>query len=236
MQILMASLIIQEFLRMVGWKYVWGGAREGIVDCSGAFSFAYKRLGSWMYHGSHTMYTRYCYDKGKIGAVELLPSQPVFKERTVLGIWNVYHVGDYIGGGWVIEAKGRLYGVIVSRIEEWHLTGKLRSRDGGTVQYDVKEVLPVIVNAQVVTSTGKAGSYVNLRSGSSALNPRVAKMPHGTQVQVMTEVPVNKGWCAVKFGSFIGCADAQYVKLLEPVPTLENRVKALEDWRKSLGA
>jgi hypothetical protein len=236
MQVLLASLIIAEFIRMVGWKYIWGAAREGTVDCSGAFAYACKRLGSWMYHGSHTMYTKYCYDKGKLGTVELLPGQPVFKERTVAGVWYVHHVGLYIGEGWVIEAKGHLYGVIVSRVEDWHLTGKLKSRDGGIVQYDVKEVLPVIANAQIVTSTGKAGSYVNLRSGSSSLNPRVAKMPNGAQVQVMTEVPVNKGWYAVKYGNVIGCADAQYVKLLDAVPTLESRVAALEDWRKSLEA
>lgn len=41
------------------WRYVAGGASEGEVDCSGAFTYWYKKAGSTMAHGSNTMWREY---------------------------------------------------------------------------------------------------------------------------------------------------------------------------------
>lgn len=38
------------------WSYEWGAAREGCVDCSGAFVYAYKKLGGpSITHGSNSI-------------------------------------------------------------------------------------------------------------------------------------------------------------------------------------
>lgn len=68
-----ASDFIREFQRMLGWKYEWSAAREGCVDCSGAFTYAYKKLGGNMVHGSNTMWRQYATEKGKLGSIALVP-------------------------------------------------------------------------------------------------------------------------------------------------------------------
>lgn len=62
-----ASYLIAGFNQMLkeNWKYVWGSAKQGEVDCSGAFTYLYKQAGSQMYHGSNTMYRKWSTEKGK---------------------------------------------------------------------------------------------------------------------------------------------------------------------------
>ena len=37
-----------------------------VADCSGLFSWAFKQLGGYMYHGSDTMFRKYCTNKGEL--------------------------------------------------------------------------------------------------------------------------------------------------------------------------
>ena len=91
-----------------GWKYVADAARHGEVDCSGAFTYWYKQAGSYMYHGSNTMWRKYTTERGEIGEIELIPGMAVYKWRNdgkeperykADGLGNFYHVGCYIGDG-----------------------------------------------------------------------------------------------------------------------------------------
>jgi len=78
-----------------------------VADCSGLFTWSFKQLGGYMYHGSNTMWNKYCTDKGKLSngkrtdGQELKPGTAVFvlKNET-----DRSHVGLYIGNGKVIEA------------------------------------------------------------------------------------------------------------------------------------
>ena len=58
---------------MVGWRYEWGAAKQGCVDCSGAFVYALKKYGLSIYHGSNTIWREYLTSKGKIGELEVVP-------------------------------------------------------------------------------------------------------------------------------------------------------------------
>lgn len=123
--------------REKGRKYgsKWIGKR--VTDCSGLFSWAFGQLGGTMYHGSNTMFLKWCTAKGalkngkRIDGKELLPGTAVFtynpdnKKRG--------HVGLYIGGGWVIEAQGTLAGVVRSKItlSKWVEWGELKGVDYG---------------------------------------------------------------------------------------------------------
>ena len=42
----------------------WVGRR--VADCSGLFYWAFKELGGYMYHGSNTMWSKYCTAKGTL--------------------------------------------------------------------------------------------------------------------------------------------------------------------------
>ena len=103
-----------------------------VADCSGLFSWAFKQLGGYMYHGSDTMFRKYCTRTGELknghpaGGGILPVGVAVFtynKDKKKYG-----HVGLNIGGGYVIEARGAYYGVVMTKIESrpWVAWGELK--------------------------------------------------------------------------------------------------------------
>ena len=133
-----------------------------VADCSGLFTWAFKQLGGYMYHGSNTMYDKYCTDKGKLvnGLKEdgqsLKPGTAVFT-----GTENKHgHVGLYIGDGWVIEAQGTKAGVVKSKLtlSKWTYWGELKG-----VNYSGSQPEPQPIPDQKPTlRTGDKGAYVTL--------------------------------------------------------------------------
>lgn len=113
-----------------------------VADCSGLFSWAFKQLGGYMYHGSDTMYRKYCTEKGALvkgkrdDGMTLKPGTAVF-------VWNAEkkkytHVGLYVGNGLVIEAAGARQGVISGKVTatKWTHWGELKNVDYSGVQPD----------------------------------------------------------------------------------------------------
>ena len=140
------------------WGYIWGTAgimwteakqksatREQtkqfgaqwighyVSDCSGLFYWAFKQLGGYMYHGSNSMYDRYCTSKGKLkngkrtDGASLLPGTALFTGSE----GSHGHVGLYIGNGEVIEAQGTKAGVIKSKASnsKWTYWGEMKGVD-----------------------------------------------------------------------------------------------------------
>ena len=51
----------------LGWLYVSPGTNDSRgIDCSGLFVKAYRDQGASIYHGSNTIYRKYCSEKGKL--------------------------------------------------------------------------------------------------------------------------------------------------------------------------
>ena len=152
-----ASQVIKLFKQALNekWGYIWGAAGETwtqakqdaatrdmtvkygvkwigkrVADCSGLFSWAFKSLGGYMYHGSNTMWKKYCTTKGKLingkreDGKELKPGTAVFMCKA--NSTDYYHVGLYIGDNDVIEAKGTKTGVVQSKVSEWTHWGELK--------------------------------------------------------------------------------------------------------------
>ena len=117
----------------MGRKYGKKWIGHMVADCSGLFYWAFKQLGGYMYHGSNTMYLKYCTSKGKLiggkrdDGYDLKPGTGIF----VYNGKNYSHVGLYIGNGIVIEAKGTLAGVITSNVtdKKWTHWGELKDVD-----------------------------------------------------------------------------------------------------------
>lgn len=211
-----ASYLIDKFIMMKkdNWKYVADAAEYGKVDCSGAFTYWYKQAGSYMYHGSNTMYRKYSTEKGKIGEIKLVPGMAVYRWKKAVegemptaylndGLGNFKHVGLYIGNGKCIEAKGTQYGVVESDISTWDYASKLKY-----TTYDVNEGEEPehIVYGTVHTTSGR----LNLRSGASTSATIVERVPSGTKLQILE---ILQGWYKVKYGNKTAYASADYITL-----------------------
>ena len=127
-----------------------------VADCSGLFVWAFKQLGGSIYHGSNSIYDRYCTTKGKLTAEirkTILPGTAVFT-----GDKKHPHIGLYAGSGKVIEASGTIAGVCVSNLSatKWTYYGLLKDVDyGGEVPEAPKQddSLPTL-------RRGSKGAYV----------------------------------------------------------------------------
>lgn len=204
------------------WKYVAGGAKAGEVDCSGAFTYWYKQAGSYMYHGSNSMWRKYSTETGKIGEIELVPGMPVYKIRnwksTEAGNpWygsepgDVYHVGLYIGNDQVVEAKGTRYGVVYSKLKEWTHAGKLKY-----TEYDLdengqesKKVFPAM--GIVVTENGR----LNLRKKPDTSSTVLDRIPKGDMI---TLTGYEDGWYSVEYNGHAGYVSSEYVSVSSEAP------------------
>ena len=200
------------------WKYVAGGASEGAVDCSGAFTYWYKKAGSFMYHGSNTMWREYTVAKGKIGEMELIPGMAVFKHRDWTDAQNtnkwyktepgdVYHVGLYIGNGKVVEAKGTKYGVVYSSIDEWKLCARLKN-----TEFDIGNEDSISYPAMGIVAT-KSG-VLNVRREPNTKATILTTLPKGSAVTVTGS---NDGWYQVSVGEKTGYVSADYVEIRESI-------------------
>ena len=192
----------------VKWGQQWVG--HHVADCSGLFSWAFKELGGYMYHGSDTMYRKYTQAKGTLkngkrtDGKELLPGTAVFtwKEKDQ----KYGHVGLYIGNGKVIEAYGTQKGVIESSVTDkrWTNWGEL---DG--VSYSDEPVPP-----EPTPPVGKAiviGKKVAMRQAPSKDSSVIIRIDTGTVV----DIAVVEGWTYVKYKSQYGFMMNEFIQIGE---------------------
>lgn len=108
----------------------WIGRR--VADCSGMFVWAYKLHGLSIYHGSNTIFNKYCSETGPVaGTVKIRVGTAVFQNTE----GTRGHIGLYIGGGMCIEAKGTQHGVVSSPLAVWDEWGTLKDVDyTGTIE------------------------------------------------------------------------------------------------------
>lgn len=153
-----------------------------VADCSGLFSWAFAELGGYMYHGSNTMWNKYCTAQGKLSGGKrtdgktLLPGTAVF---TLRNNSDRYHVGLYIGNGEVIEASGTKVGVIKSKItnSKWVEWGELKGVDYSTTSDNTPSIGSAVVN----------DVRVALRTGPSTKDSVILRVDKGERVQVLGE-------------------------------------------------
>lgn len=153
-----------------------------VTDCSGLFYWAFKELGGYMYHGSNTMWNKYCTAQGKLvngkrsDGQTLKPGTAVFKLK---GTNDRSHVGLYIGNDEVIEASSTETGVITTKItnSKWAEWGELKGVDYTTQATNVSMVGSAVVNDVKVA----------LRAGPSKKDAVLLRVNKGERVQVLSE-------------------------------------------------
>lgn len=161
-----------------------------VTDCSGLFYWAFKELGGSMYHGSNTMWNKYCVSKGDLkngkrtDGNELKPGTAVFvlKNKT-----DRSHVGLYIGNGTVIEASGTKVGVITTKItnSKWCEWGELKGVDYDTstpAKQEETNVSETTIGSAVVNA-----EKVALRKEPSTQSSILIRVDKGERVQLLPE-------------------------------------------------
>ena len=91
----------------------WDGKK--VWDCSGLFRGAWRALLKYRSGGATGIYNKWC---SMTGTIDTLPDEPgiaVFRGTPN----NMEHVGLYIGGGEVIDARGSAKGVVRGTLESY---------------------------------------------------------------------------------------------------------------------
>lgn len=174
-----------------------------VTDCSGLFYWAFKELGGYMYHGSNTMWNKYCSAKGKLNkgkradGKELQPGTAVF---VLKGESDRSHVGLYIGNGLVIEASGTKVGVITTKItnSKWCEWGELKGVKYASTPSKKEEnkVSELVVGSAVVNA-----EKVALRKDPSTQASVLTRVNKGERVQVL---PNTDEWLRVSYQGRVG--------------------------------
>ena len=236
--------LIAIFQRMYveRWPYVWGSAKEGEVDCSGAFKYAYRQFGKSIYHGSNRIAREY--------VVELLP---VSEARPGMAAFKLRNPGEeyyalpqgYLSGGsqyngdlndyhhiglvdddpaFVLNAKSTAEGFKRSPIKEgWDCVAYLKDVDYGTTE----EVEPMYEAVVVADS----GSNVRMRKRPTTDSETLVKIPLGETVQVNESA---QGWAQIEWQGETGYMMTKFLQKVEdeedvPPMSTETRLALLEE-------
>ena len=229
-KVISTSALIEKFQHALDhdWGYIWGQAGDvwtaakqraatrettvkygskwighNVADCSGLFSWAFKQLGGYMYHGSDTMFRKYTVASGKLkngkrtDGKELKPGTAVFVWKEADQKYG--HVGLYIGNGWVIEAASTQSGVIKSKVSasKWTHWGELKG-----VSYATE---PIPAGYAEVT-----GTRVALRKSPSLQASIIMRIDTGKRVKV--ETPPPSEWEYVSYDGKKGYMMKEFLK------------------------
>ena len=192
-----------ERMRDEHWDYCLNSAREGCVDCSGAFVWAYKQFDKTILHGSNSIARLYVGDLLSIsyarpGMVAVKVKDWTDDDDT--NRWydsepgNVYHIGLVIQNGSemnVIEAKGAKWGVVQTKLDnKWKFVAYLDD-----VDYTQK-MEETIMEYKYTGSIHLTSGYVHLRSQPNITSKSIAKLYHGEPVEIGDSSQPN--WYAIK--------------------------------------
>ncbi len=243
--------LIASVEECLGWPYVSPGTNDSRgIDCSGLFVKAYRDQGASIYHGSNTIYRKYCSEKGKLTNVsQLKPGMAVFKWNTNTpekfddGLGDFQHIGlvTSVNPLRIVHASSAAGCVTTdTKLGKWAYWGWLK---------DVSKVdsLPPTPDeptegdeepmAEFATVIADSGSTVNMRTKAKSTAALVERVPLGARVEVLGTCG---SWTKVKFGSRTGYMMTKFLiaedeqepdedlTLEERITRLEKRVAMLE--------
>lgn len=192
-----------ERMRDEHWDYCLNSAREGCVDCSGAFVWAYKQFNKTILHGSNSIARLSVGDLLSIsyarpGMVAVKVKDWTDDDDT--NRWydsepgNVYHIGLVIQNDSemnVIEAKGAKWGVVQTKLDnKWKFVAYLDD-----VDYTQK-MEETIMEYKYTGSIRLTSGYVHLRAQPNITSKSIAKLYHGEPVEIGDSSQPN--WYAIK--------------------------------------
>lgn len=207
------SRMIASAEECLGWPYVSPGTNDANgIDCSGLFVKMYRDQGASIYHGSNTIYRKYCGEKGELKSVsQLAVGMAVFKwnDRTPSkfddGLGDFQHIGFVasVNPLRIIHASSASGCVVTdTKIGKWKYWGKLKDVDYGGGGSAKKEVTIVVEYATVT------GGALNMRAEKSRGAEKITSIPDGSTVAVLEH---DDEWCNVTYNSFSGYVMTKYL-------------------------
>lgn len=213
------GLFIQCFEQMLAghWSYEWGAAREGCVDCSGAFVYAAKKLGNISLKSHSSNYIPRHYIVELLPISEAKPGYAVFRNTKTFetddlaakyndGLGNFKHMGLVSRTGkTVLHAKGTQYGFVETALDKtWQYCGKLTF-------VDYEEETTMTANASLTGThvvNVEEGSWLNVRSDHAVTTKRLGKLKKGQDVTV---VDTWENWSKIVYGDSFGWVYTKYL-------------------------
>lgn len=207
--------LIKLFQRMYQehWSYVWGAAREGCVDCSGAFVWAYQQYKKSIAHGSNAIARGYV--EKLLPMSECKPGMAVFKaynpgdEKYNLPARykdspekrDFYHIGlADVDPRYILNAQSTKTGFVRSKAGNgWTACGYLKA-----VDYKQEDK-----TMETMTVTSPNGKKVRVRSAPGTTAPIIDYLECGTQVQAEPEL---NGWRKITCPQVTGYMMADFLK------------------------
>jgi len=223
--------LLESVEACLGWPYVSPGNNNASgIDCSGLFVKAYQDQGASIYHGSNSIYRKYCSEKGELKDVsQLVPGMAVFKwnantpEKFNDGLGDFQHIGLVTGVNplRIVHASSAVGCVTTdTKLGKWKYWGKLKDVDYGasaTLESPSTEDEGEIVVPVAETVIGYiTADKVNFRTGPSTSKPRIEYLSTGDQVEVIGE----KGdWLKCKALGRVGYVKAGFVSTESLAPS-----------------
>lgn len=206
------SDLLNLFERMLRerWAYEWGAAREGCVDCSGAFVYAYRQLGGpTIVHGSNSILRQSMEALLPMSAAQ--PGYAAVKIRAWDGEeignrWygmepgDCYHIGLVGRDGRILNAQGVETGFVSSPGDGWDGCAPLLAVD----YEDGVEGARVLYRARVAT----ARDPLRVRDWPET-GEVLGSIPRGAEVEVLDDT--GGGWLRVRYGGLEGYASGAYL-------------------------
>lgn len=190
----------------LGWPYESPGSNDANgIDCAGLFVKIFQDQGAKIYHGSNTIWRKFCYAKGPLNNIsDLCPGAAVFKHKDKDTEKYPDGQGDFCHIGFVasvepleiIHASSEAGCVVTdTKLGKWSYFGRLND-----VVYEIKpdpepEPAPEVIFAAVYSDNRKP---VKLRMKPSTSCSIYDEVPFGSIVEV-----VEKGekWSKVNYGN-----------------------------------
>lgn len=191
------------------WAYEWGAAKSGLVDCSGAFVYAYKALGGpSIPHGSNSILRQsmtlpllpMSQAKPGYAAVKIRQDGEEPDRYKGDGIGNAYHIGLVGRDGSVLNAQSTATG-FVSSAAGWAGCAPLKAVD---YSEEGEESMEDALYQAVVTTQSTS---LNLRDAPDG--KKTGSLPRGATVDVLEES--GGKWLRVSYEGKTGYASAAYL-------------------------
>ena len=237
--------LIESVEACLGWPYVSPGNNNASgIDCSGLFVKAYQDQGASIYHGSNSIYRKYCSEKGELRDIsQLIPGMAVFKwnantpEKFNDGLGDFQHIGlvTSVNPLRIVHASSTVGCVTTdTKLGKWKYWGKLKNVDYGActtiespgTEDEGETVVPV---AETVIGYITADK-VNFRTGPSTSKSRIEYLNTGDQVEVIGE----KGdWLKCKALDRVGYIKEEFIST-ESIEPIDEQNDGQEDWDEEL--